>query len=253
MTQREMIEVLHLTFLRVLGRPKGPDPSHFVLKGGTNLRFFYRSVRYSEDMDFDTIRTHDWRLGEQISGILEAPALRLLLQAHGLDLTDVTAPRQTPTTQRWKMQILVTDGSLRARTKIEFSRRDVPYLDHRALEAIPAHVVERHGVVAPTVMRYLPYAALRQKIETLPDRATPQTRDVFDLELLFRQHPTAVTPGTVPAEQLSAAADTVRLLSFQNFADQTLPFIDPEVVDLYDEREWTRMCAFVTDKLEALR
>jgi predicted nucleotidyltransferase component of viral defense system len=45
------VEQFHLLFLAQLGRRV--NPSHFVLKGGCNLRFFHRSIRYSEDMDLD--------------------------------------------------------------------------------------------------------------------------------------------------------------------------------------------------------
>jgi len=44
-------ELFHLVFLRDLAR--SVKPSSFVLKGGANLRFFFGSPRYSEDMDID--------------------------------------------------------------------------------------------------------------------------------------------------------------------------------------------------------
>jgi len=44
-------EVFHLEFLREL--VKAIPTSAFVLKGGSNIRFFFGSVRYSEDMDID--------------------------------------------------------------------------------------------------------------------------------------------------------------------------------------------------------
>jgi len=45
-------EVFHLLFLRELVR--SVPLSAFVLKGGTNLRFFFGSIRYSVDMNPDT-------------------------------------------------------------------------------------------------------------------------------------------------------------------------------------------------------
>ena len=53
-TDRQAIEVFHLLFLRSFGARV--DKTLFALKGGCNLRFFHRSIRYSEDMDLD-IRT----------------------------------------------------------------------------------------------------------------------------------------------------------------------------------------------------
>jgi hypothetical protein len=44
-------ELFHLAFLRALAR-KIPASS-FAVKGGSNLRFFFSSDRYSEDIDLD--------------------------------------------------------------------------------------------------------------------------------------------------------------------------------------------------------
>jgi hypothetical protein len=51
LTPLQKREVFHLLFLRELVR--SVPLSAFVLKGGTNLRFFFGSIRYSEDMDLD--------------------------------------------------------------------------------------------------------------------------------------------------------------------------------------------------------
>ena len=45
------LEQFHLLFFALLTR--GADKRSFVVKGGCNLRFFLRSIRYSEDMDLD--------------------------------------------------------------------------------------------------------------------------------------------------------------------------------------------------------
>lgn len=46
-------EVFHFYFLdRLL---KLTDPGLYILKGGVNLRFFFKSPRYSEDMDIDVL------------------------------------------------------------------------------------------------------------------------------------------------------------------------------------------------------
>ena len=49
------VEQFHLLFLEQLGRKL--DKRHYALKGGCNLRFYLRSVRYSEDMDLDVQST----------------------------------------------------------------------------------------------------------------------------------------------------------------------------------------------------
>ena len=50
-TVRQVVEMFHLVFLRALVA-KGDDKALFALKGGCNLRFYFGSLRYSEDIDF---------------------------------------------------------------------------------------------------------------------------------------------------------------------------------------------------------
>ncbi|HPK68679.1 MAG TPA: hypothetical protein PKY11_02195, partial [Kiritimatiellia bacterium] len=45
------VELFHLILLDLLGRKT--DRKLYALKGGCNLRFFLKSIRYSEDMDID--------------------------------------------------------------------------------------------------------------------------------------------------------------------------------------------------------
>ena len=47
----QLREVFHIEFLRWLGRKV--KAGHYAVKGGANLRFFFKSFRYSEDMDLD--------------------------------------------------------------------------------------------------------------------------------------------------------------------------------------------------------
>ena len=47
----QLREIFHLVFLRALVR--SVPLSTFALKGGVNLRFFFGSIRYSEDMNID--------------------------------------------------------------------------------------------------------------------------------------------------------------------------------------------------------
>ena len=53
-TTIQYVELFHLLFLDQLGRKL--DKRFYALKGGCNLSFFMKSIRYSEDMDID-IRT----------------------------------------------------------------------------------------------------------------------------------------------------------------------------------------------------
>ena len=47
----QAVEQFHLLFLAHFGARV--DKKLYCLKGGCNLRFFWKSIRYSEDIDFD--------------------------------------------------------------------------------------------------------------------------------------------------------------------------------------------------------
>lgn len=50
-SDKQTVELFHLLFLQQLGTRL--EKKLYALKGGCNLRFFFRSVRYSEDLDLD--------------------------------------------------------------------------------------------------------------------------------------------------------------------------------------------------------
>jgi hypothetical protein len=56
------------------------------------------------------------------------------------------------------------------------------------------------------------------------------------------------------AELLTSAADRAMELPYAAFRDQVLPFIEPDVVELYDsESAWEQMQTFVAEQLEIAR
>ena len=50
-THRQFVELFHLLFINQLGRKL--NKRFYALKGGCNMRFFFKSPRYSEDIDLD--------------------------------------------------------------------------------------------------------------------------------------------------------------------------------------------------------
>ena len=51
---KAQVELFHLLFLRLFSAQIEPD--FYAIKGGCNLRFFFESVRYSEDLDIDVCK-----------------------------------------------------------------------------------------------------------------------------------------------------------------------------------------------------
>ena len=88
LTDTQAREAFHFTLLR---RLVGQVPESLRLKGGVNLRLFFGSVRYSEDMDLDADLRLQPRLVDQLQRIIVAPDYRKELLQLGIE--DVsTAP-----------------------------------------------------------------------------------------------------------------------------------------------------------------
>jgi Nucleotidyl transferase AbiEii toxin, Type IV TA system len=247
-TKAQIIEFFHIAFLDVLSNRL--DPTRYVLKGGVNLRYFFGSLRYSEDVDLDLTGVAPWNLEEKIDGILDSHPLKVLLRVGGLGINEFSKPKQTETTQRWKVGIEVSGRSEVIRTKIEFSNRNGE--QRFRLDAVPSSVVAPYALRSPSVQHYTDDAPTEQKVRALARRSETQARDVFDLDLLLRRRP--LPPGALDPEILTDAGDRALQLPFAAFRDQVLPFLEPDVVELYDtESAWEQMQTFVAETLERAR
>lgn len=248
-SEAQVIEFFHLAFLQVLQARF--DQAHYVVKGGASLRYFFGSLRYSQDIDLDAVAIEHWRLEEKIDEVLASPAMGLLLRSGSLAVEEVTKPKQTTTTQRWKPWLVVGGRRTPVRTKIEFSHRAAD--PRRILEAVPDRIVAPYALRAPTMLHYTADAAIEQKIQALAGRSETQARDVFDLELLLRQD-RDVGAGRIESRVLEIAVERVFELPFEAFRDQVVPFLEPEVVDLYDNHQaWEAMQAAVAGRLMELQ
>lgn len=246
MNERHAVELFHLLFLHAFGARV--DRSLYVLKGGCNLRFYCKSIRYSEDMDLDVRTVSVATLKKNVEGVLTGPSLAPLLRAHGLVLESHSAPKQTDTTQRWKLAIASTDGKVRAPTKIEFSRRKI---DPGATVAqVDGEILRRYRLYPVLVQHYGMTAAFGQKVAALAGRTQTQARDVFDLKLLLDQ---GAKPGTDLGKLLSSAVEKAMSVGYDEFAGQVLAYLEPEYQDHYRPRKaWEALQDEVVQRLEAL-
>lgn len=250
MTQAQAIECFHLAFLQVLSSRL--NPRHYVVKGGANLRYFFDSHRYSEDIDFDSLSEEPWRLEEKVDQALDSAAVASLLRSAGIAVGQVTKPKQTDTTRRWKVLLTVPGRNQAVSTKIEFSHREGGD-ERRLLEAVPDRVVAPYALRAPTLVHYTAPAAIEQKVLALAQRREPQARDVFDLEVLFLRHRDAVGVGALDSATLDTAVERCLELPFEAFEAQVIPFLEPDVAELYDDAaSWAQTQRFVVDRLSDL-
>jgi predicted nucleotidyltransferase component of viral defense system len=249
LTQAGAIECFHLAFLQVLGARV--NRNHYVVKGGANLRYFFDSHRYSEDIDFDALTEEGWKLQDKVDEVVASPAVAAQLRTKDVAIAEINRSKQTDTTQRWKLLLVVPGRKEPVSTKIEFSRRNG---DQRwLLEAVPNRVVATYGLRPPTLLHYTAAPATEQKVKALALRAETQARDVFDLDLLFRGHPGAVEKRALDSKTLNDAAERCVELPFEAFEAQVIPFLDADITELYvDPSSWEQMQAFVVDKLMEL-
>src|SRR6266702_719288 len=99
----QAVEQFHLLFLAQLGTRL--DKKLYALKGGCNLRFFWRNVRYSEDIDFDVHIIAKQTLQKNVNQILNAPGFMRILSSLRTDISSISESKQTDTTQRWKIHL----------------------------------------------------------------------------------------------------------------------------------------------------
>jgi len=252
LTEAQRIEVFHLAFLQVF--LIGVRKERCILKGGANLRYFFNSVRYSNDIDLDVSAPKDWQLEQAVDAVLASAALSRILQAAGVGIEpdSISKPKQTATTRRWRLGLIDPSerGSSVIRTTIEFSARE-DGSDDQEFTPVPASVVRPYGLIAPTVMHYRLSAALEQKVAALAERSQTKARDVFDLDMLFRLRDTEAEPRVLSAPKAEEAAERGLALTDEDFEVQVMPFLDDEMAAIYAGR-WTEMRESVAERLLGL-
>src|SRR3989338_8394394 len=195
-TSLQIREVFHLEFLRWFGRKLASD--NYCLKGGVNLRFFFKSIRYSEDMDIDIIGARVDKVKKTVMDILSVRGFSDSLKSFGIEKVvppDITKAKQTETTQRFKIHLLTSAGE-DLFTKIEFSRRGMK--GAAVIEPVSALILRAYKMAPLLVPHYDADSAVIQKIHALAQRSVLQARDIFDLFLLSSQ-----CEGTAPGEHIS--------------------------------------------------
>ncbi len=235
MNDRQYIELFHLLFLDWIGRKL--NKASYVLKGGCNLRFFFRSIRYSEDIDIDVNAEEPvYSLREKVNGILQGKPFRQTLLAQGIELEHITESKQTETVQRWKLGLLIKTLERLLPTKIEFSRRGLVDSGVR-FEPVDYEVTALYRLAPVLVNHYDGIVATRQKFEALQSRKAPQARDVFDLYLL---RSVGVDIGKIAQDagfSLSSLQSRVMDITHKIFVGQVLAYLPPAEQDRYSDSD----------------
>jgi predicted nucleotidyltransferase component of viral defense system len=216
---RQLREVFHFCFLERLLRIA--DANLFVLKGGVNLRFFFHSPRYSEDMDLDVLAGSVATLKKNGYKLLQDAAFRRMLRTYGIadiEVNDSDKAKHTLTTQRGPMH-------------------DVPSEARgSASEQIDPELARQYNRLSFRCQHYTGEAAILQNVLALAGRALTQARDVFDLDVLQRAGHTAAVVRLLAPETLATALANLDTLTFEEFSGQVLEFLGEETRQEYDDR-----------------
>lgn len=249
----EIAEGFHLVFLQALATRA--NLAAWALKGGGNLRFFYAGERFSEDIDVDTFDIEPWAFQDRVDQTLASDLLKRTLGILGSRIDYVNPKERSETKSKWVLGIRHPSETEPIYTQIEVSHREYPYREFAKVEPVTQAAVARYAAALrrPTFGHYLPRAAIAQKIDALWGRDVRQPRDVFDLDLLFRVAPDAVSRGDVAEANLQAAIARIFEIGYDEYRAKVLSFIEPDALPLYEPvAAWDGMQMTVAARLEAL-
>lgn len=254
-------EIFHLEFLRWLA--KKIKPNNYALKDGTNLRFFFNSIRYSEDMDLDIVKGEVYVLQEVVMKILTSSSFLDNLRPFGIREVippNIAKAKQTETTQRFKIHLLSETGE-NLFTKVEFSRRG--FRGKIVVESVPKVITRAYKIAPLLVPHYDICSAISQKINALATRRIIQARDIFDLYILSSQYScnypkkediTKDDKAIFDEKKLTSAYANVFEISFEEFRDTVLAYLEPEDINLYkSEQVWDEIKLKVAEFINEIK
>jgi predicted nucleotidyltransferase component of viral defense system len=225
--QLQTREIFHLEFLRWFGRKAKRE--YYALKGGSNLRFFFNSLRYSEDMDIDVQGIKKYTLLDITADILKSLDFANTLKPFGIERVvspNIAKAKQTETTQRFKVHLVTYSGE-DLFTKIEFSRRG--FAGGVAVGSVLNSILRAYKLPPLLVPHYNVYGAVAQKIEALSTRRVVQARDIFDLYLLSSQYePNKAESMGISRSKLKTAHQRIFEVSFEEFNSTVISYLLPE-------------------------
>ena len=251
-TPLQLREIFHLEFLRWLSKKIRTD--FYVLKGGVNLRFFFKNIRYSEDMDLDVQGIGVERLKDIVMNILNSSLFQNNLKIFGIEKVippDIIKAKQTQTTQRFKIHLITTRGE-DLFTKIEFSRRG--FKGEISIEPVPEYILREYKITPVIVPHYDIYSMVIQKIEAIARRNIVQARDIFDLYVLSSQYDESADKRKVKLSKstLAVAQERVFEVSFEEFKDTVISYFSSEDKKIYDSSSlWDEIRLRVSNFIES--
>ncbi len=231
-----LIEAFHLTFLRAF--TSSVPAEYLSIKGGGNLRLFFWSDRYSEDLDLDVCEVPVHQIRDKVMSILESGGLNATVSTYGIARVrppDLSKAKQTETVQRFKVHLETTSGE-DLPTKIKLSRRGMD--EPIRVEPVRPEVLGAYRMPSLILPHYTADAAARQKVRALIGRPVPQARDVFDLHILSTQPELRELDlrSAFSRDELEAALTNTYSVEYEQFRDTVVSFFGPHNQERYASR-----------------
>lgn len=231
--QREVLQarILAGIFSDVLGRR---FRMHIALKGGLSMRLLHGSDRMTKDIDLESDGTFAVDAARKwMTGLIQRTAV-----AMGIPDARVTEPKQSETTQRWKV-VYSSGAGVEAHLTVEMSRRGLPTPD--LLTEAPVGGPERLGTLART---YSEEALVAAKVGALP-RGAP--RDTYDLFLLIQAQvrPRPEVLARLGADHLARVDrdiwDIMGAMGYEQARDELTPYLPRAARAAFVEETWESM------------
>lgn len=246
---KQYVELFHLLFLAQLSRKL--DKDLYVLKGGCNMRFYFNSIRYSEDMDIDIQIIAKETLRKKVNNILNSTPFNQILQSRKINIVYISEPKQTETTQRWKFALEIPSSTVPIPTKIEFSRRAVD--KDFMYEPINSLILREYQLSSIMANHYSVNRMYEQKIKALILRSQTQARDIFDIYHLLNLGVDTKSVDIQIKEQKDLAQINAMSIDFEDFKGQVLAYLSEDNRQQYNSKVvWENIINTVLEALDQL-
>jgi len=162
------IEKDHKLLMRNIVKSLADTP--YVLKGGTALMFGYDLDRFSEDLDFDSVKKLN--LETKIKENLPS----------GFEIVEITKPKDTNTVQRYKVTYITPNGKRRLKIETSYRKKDINKEDYRLIDGMQIYTID---------------FLLDNKLKAAHDGDTPRTtaRDLYDIQFIVNNFENILTPA----------------------------------------------------------
>lgn len=249
-TAKQYIEIFHLLFVRSL--EERLDKSLYALKGGCNLRFFFKSIRYSEDIDFDVRKIAKETLRQKINKGFDSIGFQKNLKGKEIEILHISESKQTETTQRWKISLKVGGLTVPLPTKIEFSRRGMS--ENFIFEPVDKELIRTYQLYPVLTNHYMLEAAFNQKVDALINRTETQARDIFDIKLLLDRSVKPECLSEALRKNIATAITNTRSIGFEEFKGHVVAYLLSDYQTYYNDRKiWDEIQHEVIFMLEGLQ